>query len=127
MDDVRIGEILEPVGESENRRREKRVRERFWQTVRKAVRQIPMMEDVVAGYYCALDPRTPLRARGILLAALAYFVLPLDAVPDFLAGIGFTDDLAVLTAAIAAIRSNITPAHRQAAKRALRHDHADAD
>lgn len=127
MDDVRIGEILEPVGESENRRREKRVRERFWQTVGKAVRQIPMMEDVVAGYYCALDPRTPLRVRGILLAALAYFVLPLDAVPDFLAGIGFTDDLAVLTAAIAAIRSNITPAHRQAAKRALRNDHADTD
>ncbi len=126
MDDVRIGEILEPVGESENRRREKRVRERFWQTVGKAVRQIPMMEDVVAGYYCALDPRTPLRVRGILLAGLAYFVLPLDAVPDFLAGIGFTDDLAVLTAAIAAIRSNITPAHRQAAKRALRNDHADA-
>lgn len=126
MDDVRIGEILEPVGESENRRREKRVRERFWQTVGKAVRQIPMMEDVVAGYYCALDPRTPLRVRGILLAALAYFVLPFDAVPDFLAGIGFTDDLAVLTAAIAAIRSNITPAHRQAAKRALRNDHADA-
>lgn len=127
MDDVHIGEILEPVGEGENRRREKRVRERFWQTVRKAARQIPVMEDVVAGYYCALDPRTPLRVRGILLAALAYFVLPLDAVPDFLAGIGFTDDLAVLTAAIAAIRSNITPAHRQAAKRALRPDHAGGD
>ncbi len=77
------------------------------------------MDEVIAGYFCALDPNTPMKVRGVLLAALAYFVLPLDSIPDFLLGFGFTDDVAVLTAALAAIRSHITPAHREAARSAL--------
>ena len=77
------------------------------------------MDEVVAGYFCALDPKTPAKVRGILLAALAYFVLPLDFIPDFLLGIGFGDDVAVLMAALGAVRSNITDAHRLAARRAL--------
>ncbi|MCT8999263.1 YkvA family protein [Chelativorans intermedius] len=119
MEDVKIGEILLPGSAEENGRREENVRRRFWRTVRKAARQVPFMEDVVAGYYCALDRQTPARVRGILLAALAYFVLPLDTVPDFLAGFGFTDDVAVLMAALSAVRAHITPAHRLAARQAL--------
>ncbi len=99
--------------------REREIREKFWRTAKRAARYVPFMEDVVAAYYCALDSKTPLRAKGILLAALAYFVLPTDAIPDFIVGFGFTDDIAVLTAAIAAVRSNITPAHRAAARAAL--------
>jgi uncharacterized membrane protein YkvA (DUF1232 family) len=98
---------------------EKEVREKFWRTARKAARQIPFMEDVVAAYYCAMDRDTPLRAKGILLAALGYFVLPTDAIPDFVFGLGFTDDIAVLTAVIAAVRAHITPAHRLAARQAI--------
>jgi len=95
------------------------VREKFWRTAKKAARQIPFMDEVVAAYYCAMDRDTPLRAKGILLAALGYFVLPVDFIPDFVFGLGFTDDLAVLTAAIAAVSAHITPAHRQAARDAL--------
>lgn len=99
--------------------READVRVRFWRTARKAARQVPFMQDVVAGYYCALDRKTPLKAKAILLAALGYFVLPADAVPDVLVGIGFTDDAAVLMAAITAVRAHMTPAHSLAAKQAL--------
>jgi uncharacterized membrane protein YkvA (DUF1232 family) len=130
MDDALIGEILEPGSGEEQNRREQRVRKQFWSTVRKAARKVPFMEDVVAGYFCALDPKTPARVRGILLAALAYFVLPLDFIPDFLLGVGFTDDVAVLMAALGAVRSNITDAHRLAARRALadhRNDEAETD
>ena len=77
------------------------------------------MDEVVAAYYCALDRNTPLRAKGILLAALAYFILPADTIPDVVLGFGFTDDIAVLTAAITAVRAHMTPAHRLAAKEAL--------
>lgn len=119
MDDVRIGEILEPGSVEEQDRREQRVREKFWKTAKKAARAIPFMDEVVAAYFCALDPKTPHRVRGILLASLAYFVLPLDFIPDFLLGIGFGDDLAVLMGALGAVRSNITDAHRAAARRAL--------
>ncbi len=95
------------------------IRDTFWRTARRAAQQIPFMEEVVASYFCALDKKTPLRAKGILLAALAYFVLPADAVPDVFFGIGFTDDIAVLTAAISAVRAHITPSHRSAAREAL--------
>jgi uncharacterized membrane protein YkvA (DUF1232 family) len=95
------------------------VREKFWRTARKAARHVPFMEDVVAAYYCAMDRNTPLRAKGILLAALGYFILPADAIPDIVFGLGFTDDIAVLTAAIAAVRAHITPAHRLAAREAI--------
>src|SRR5690606_22312485 len=95
------------------------VREKFWRTAKKAARQIPFMDEVVAAYYCALDRNTPFRAKAILLAALGYFVLPADTIPDIVLGLGFTDDIAVLTAAITAVRAHMTPAHRLAAKRAL--------
>lgn len=99
--------------------REGDVRNSFWRTAKKAARHVPFMEEVVAAYFCALDQRTPLRAKGILLAALAYFVMPADTIPDVILGLGFTDDIAVLTAAITAIGAHLTPAHRAAARRAL--------
>ena len=116
MTKVLDGEILGP---NEDAGREDRVRARFWATFRKAARYIPFAEDLVAAYYCALDPATPGRVRAVLLGALAYFILPLDAIPDFIAGIGFTDDVTVLLAAIAMVGTHITPAHRAAARRAL--------
>jgi uncharacterized membrane protein YkvA (DUF1232 family) len=121
MTEVRFGEILGP---EEEATRAKRVRSRFWATLRKAARAIPFSEELVAAYYCALDPATPHRVRGVLLAALAYFVLPFDAVPDIIAGAGFADDVTILIAAISAVRAHITPRHRQAAKDALADDEA---
>ena len=127
MDDAKIGEILRPVGEQENARREKKVRRHFWQTMRKAARHVPFMEDVVTAYFAALDNRTPLRVRGTLLAAMAYFVMPVDMIPDFIAVFGFTDDIAVLTAAIAAIQAHIRPVHRELAREALARELDDAN
>ncbi|MBP1885626.1 YkvA family protein [Sinorhizobium mexicanum] len=120
MDDIKIGEILLPGEESEQERRERKVRRRFWPTFRRAARQIPFSRDLVAAFYCAVDPKTPTRTRGILLAALAYFVLPLDFVPDMLAVVGFSDDIAVLTAAFAAISGQIKEVHYNKADEALR-------
>ncbi|MGO8840060.1 MAG: YkvA family protein [Methyloceanibacter sp.] len=71
--------------------------------------QVPFVEDLVAGYYCALDPDTPMRVRGMLLAAIVYFILPFDLIPDIIAGLGFADDAALLTAVLALVSSHITP------------------
>ena len=119
MDRKIVMEILEPGDEDKTAGQEETVRDGFWKTVRRAARQVPFMEEVVAAYYCALDTRTPARVRATLLAALAYFVMPFDFVPDLLALIGFSDDVAVIAAAIAMVRGSITPAHREAARKAL--------
>lgn len=113
------GEILEPEDVSDAKK-EKSVRTGFWKTFGKAAGKIPFSEDLIASYYCAFDPVTPARVKAILIAALAYFVFPLDAIPDFLAVVGFTDDIAILTVAISSVRSNISEAHRLAAKAALK-------
>ncbi len=126
MDEVKIGEILAPVSGSESKRKEETVRRKFWRTLRRSAGQVPFAEDVVAAFYCALDRDTPPRVRGILLAALAYFVMPLDVVPDFLAGFGFTDDMTVLLAALTTVKANIRPAHRLAAREALMNVERDA-
>jgi len=49
------------------------------------------------------------------MAALGYLILPPDAVPDFLPGVGQADDLAVLAAASAVVLVHIKPEHRRAA------------
>ena len=55
-------------------------------------------------------------ARGVVFGALAYFVSPIDAIPDVTPGIGLTDDLGVLIGAIDVVATHITPeVKRQAA------------
>jgi len=98
------------------------VRQKLLRTTRKAARQVPFMQDVVAGYYCALDPTTPAKVRASIFAALAYFVLPLDVVPDFILGLGFGDDATVLMATITMIRAHMRPEHYDLAKDALEED-----
>jgi uncharacterized membrane protein YkvA (DUF1232 family) len=116
ISDVKYGEILGP---EDDETRETKVRKGFWKTLRRAARHVPFSEDVVAGYYAAIDRETPGRVRTMLLGALAYFVLPLDTIPDFLAGVGFTDDATILLATLAMVRAHIRPRHREAARRAL--------
>jgi len=118
------GEILSrdaktPVDEVRAANDEMNVRRDFWKTFRKALRYIPFSNELVAGYYCALDRKTPFHVRATLLAALAYFVLPFDVMPDFLFGVGFSDDITVLAATLMRLRGHITDEHRQQAKDAL--------
>jgi uncharacterized membrane protein YkvA (DUF1232 family) len=120
MQNVLHGEILDPEpGPEKARRDEAKVRRGFWKKIRNHAGKVPFIEDLVAAYFCALDPATPPRTRYILFGALAYFVLPLDWVPDILLGFGFTDDMAVLAAALGAIRSSLNQDHYAAARKAL--------
>ena len=81
--------------------------------------RVPFLDEAVAAYYCAADPKTPHRVQAVLLGALGYFVVPTDMIPDFIAGLGFSDDAAVLAAAIGAVRRHITDDHRARARGAL--------
>jgi uncharacterized membrane protein YkvA (DUF1232 family) len=57
--------------------------------------------------------------RVTLFAALAYFVMPADLIPDIVIGLGFTDDAAVLAAALKTLAGHIRPRHREQARQAL--------
>lgn len=88
----------------------------FWERFWRVGRRLPFAEDLVAACVCATDPDTPSRVRLMLVGALAYFVMPIDVVPDFLPLLGFTDDAAMLAATIATVRAHMTEAHRERAR-----------
>jgi len=100
-------------------RDEERVRRDFWGKVKRRAAGLPFAEDLLAAYYCAFDRTTPVQVKATLLGALAYFVLPFDIVPDMLPLIGFTDDAAVLIAAVRMVAGHMRPEHRVAARAAL--------
>lgn len=100
-------------------RNERTVERGFWKKLLKVAGQIPFAEEAAAAYFCAVDPATPTRVKGMLFAALAYFVSPIDAIPDFIAGLGFTDDAAVLAAVVALVARHMKPSHHARARIAL--------
>ncbi|MBL8548107.1 MAG: DUF1232 domain-containing protein [Hyphomonadaceae bacterium] len=53
------------------------------------------------------DPATPIWVKGLCIAVLGYLIVPTDAVADFVPVLGYGDDLAALTAAIAAIAAHM--------------------
>jgi uncharacterized membrane protein YkvA (DUF1232 family) len=100
-------------------RDERTVREKFWESLKRVARNLPFAEDLVAAYFCAFDPATDFKVKATLLGALAYFVLPIDILPDMLPMVGFTDDAAVLALALKTVASAIRPDHRDKARETL--------
>jgi uncharacterized membrane protein YkvA (DUF1232 family) len=87
----------------------------FWRKVRKTMGKVPFVREAITLYFCATDSRTPLTAKLTAYAALAYFVSPLDAVPDAIPVLGFSDDAAVIYAAIRTLAPYITAEHKKKA------------
>jgi len=98
---------------------EARVRDGFWRKLRRYAGRIPFAREAVSAWYCARDPNTPSHVRFAALAALAYFVIPTDALPDIVPTLGFTDDAAMFWAVWKMISSHVTEEHRDKAAQAL--------
>ena len=92
---------------------------RFWRKLTRVLAAIPFAEDLVAAWFCARDPATPSYVRTVLFGAIAYFLMPVDLVADYLVGVGFTDDAAVIAMVLSTLGRHIEPRHRAAARRRL--------
>lgn len=90
----------------------------FWDKLasyaKKAGREV--VENALVLYYALQDPAMPMKSKAIIYGALGYFILPIDVIPDIVPVVGFTDDLAVLAAAIAAVAINVSAETRHKAK-----------
>ena len=85
--------------------------DRFWAKLSRfsLVAGRGVVERALRLYYAAQDPRTPPWAKRAIYAALAYFILPFDLIPDFIPGIGYTDDLGTLVLTLAAVSAWVSP------------------
>jgi uncharacterized membrane protein YkvA (DUF1232 family) len=100
-------------------RQRKRTRRKLIPKLLRVAGHIPFADDLAAAYYCAIDAETPIKAKLVLFAALGYFVMPVDALPDLVTGLGFTDDATVLATALGIVGAHIREPHRVAARRLL--------
>lgn len=78
-----------------------------------------VVEKALTLYYTAQNPNVPAWAKGVVVGALTYFISPVDAIPDILVGIGFTDDLGVLLAAIATVSIYINAETKEQAQQKM--------
>lgn len=102
-----------------------RVKRGFWPKIRRVASHVPFAKQAIAAFYATQDPETPFRAKAVLLGALAYFVMPVDAIPDVFAVVGFSDDAAVLAAVLATFGASIKDRHYDKARQTLEGLRAD--
>jgi uncharacterized membrane protein YkvA (DUF1232 family) len=97
-----------------------RVREKQLLSKAKALaKKLPLARDAVAMWFAVRDPKTPFALKATLLIAIGYFVMPFDVIPDFLLGLGYTDDAAVIIAALRAAEGMMKEQHYLQADEAL--------
>jgi uncharacterized membrane protein YkvA (DUF1232 family) len=90
----------------------------FWDKLRRYAKTVGrvMFEYALILYHVLKDADTPAWATAAIISALAYFISPVDLIPDLLPVIGYTDDLAALVTALSAVASHVKPEHRRAAR-----------
>lgn len=111
---IDTNEWTSKIGDSDEQ--EKYVKDNFLKKLKKHASKIPFAKDAVAMYYCAIDSKTPMKAKAIAMGSLAYVVLPVDLIPDFILVLGYTDDAAAFGTAFNIISSHITDQHKQQAE-----------
>jgi len=67
-------------------------------------------------YYSLMGNNVSMKEKAMIIAALGYFILPSDLIPDIMAVIGFSDDFAVIWYIFKRIRKNVTSEVKQKAR-----------
>jgi uncharacterized membrane protein YkvA (DUF1232 family) len=75
-----------------------------------------LMLSALTLYYTLQDKDTPKWAKTIIIGALGYFILPMDAIPDFIPVAGLTDDVGALAAALGMVAMHVKPGHKEKAR-----------
>ena len=68
---------------------------------------VPVMVNMVKDYMRKKYRRVPLKTITMITAALIYLVNPNDAVPDYLPGVGYLDDAAVMNFVLVSVKEDV--------------------
>ena len=74
----------------------------FWDKVKRIAKNagLKVICYALTLYYVLQKEDVPMAAKGVIVGALGYFILPIDLIPDFIAGLGYTDDIGAMLIAI---------------------------
>lgn len=94
---------------------------RFWDKLKAHARTAgkDVVELALKLFYAWQDPDTPQSAKAIILSALVYFIVPTDAVLDFLPG-GYVDDWGALLGALWTVAAHLKTEHTEKAREKLK-------
>ncbi len=94
----------------------------FWETVKKYAKKMggEALYNALLLYYVMQDPNTPTQQKLLIAGTLGYLILPIDLIPDFIPGLGLTDDISMIVAAVKMVAANISPQHQAMAKAKIR-------
>lgn len=74
----------------------------FWNKITSVLKSagLELIYKALQLYYAMQNPNCPMTVKAGIIAALGYFISPIDLIPDFIPVVGFTDDLAAIGAAL---------------------------
>lgn len=81
----------------------------IWTKIEQVGKKISFAKDIAALYRYMTDRYVSWHRKAIVVAALIYFISPIDAVPDIAPLIGYLDDLGVITALLKYLGSELIP------------------
>lgn len=95
--------------------------EKFWGKLKRYAASAgkDVVEAALKLFYALQDKDTPSSAKAIIVGALAYFIIPLDAVADFLPG-GYVDDWGAMLGALWTVAKHIKSEHTEKARAKVR-------
>jgi uncharacterized membrane protein YkvA (DUF1232 family) len=88
------------------------VDENLWGKLEKSGRKISFAKDILALYRYMKDPFIKWYRKAIVIAALIYFIVPIDTVPDITPLFGYLDDLGVIAALLKYLGSELIPYYK---------------
>ncbi|WP_270169931.1 YkvA family protein [Paenibacillus sp. SYP-B4298] len=93
----------------------------FWEKLKKFGKKagVKVVYTALLLFYCLRDGNVPPWAKTVIVGALAYFINPVDAIPDVVPVVGFTDDLGALVAALGTVAVYINDDIRHKARTRL--------
>ena len=68
-----------------------------------------LVYNVLILYYVMMSPGVPFGIKTAIVGALAYVIVPVDLIPDFIPVAGYTDDMAAIVSAVGMVADLITP------------------
>jgi len=88
------------------------VEDSFWGKLEEFGGRVPFIKDAIALYRYMVDPEVRWVKKTFAVGALAYFISPIDVIPDYIPIIGLLDDAAVIAATVAYLSSELEKYYR---------------